>query len=256
MARALRQTPRDRQRDAMKLEPHQDGPGGLKGQDRDIKQNLDDTNRDLDQIRLRDRSLSAGASPSCRRRVPGRALHRPAHPPGHPGHARRRDHRRGTSSCSWAWCRAATATSTRLERSEGNVPLLGTVPDLKSADAGARVHAALSVHHLRNILQLQFERSAGGKVFTITSAAAGDGRPAGHRAGDVLRATGRRTLIVDADLLGRTHPAARNGRNLGAVRRRPSDKVNGDIHATKIPSLWAMPAGRVQALCPSPAPGS
>ena len=46
-----------------------------------------------------------------------------------------------------------------LERSEGEVPLLGTVPDLKTADSEHESMAALSIHHLRNLLQLQFERS-------------------------------------------------------------------------------------------------
>ena len=29
-----------------------------------------------------------------------------------------------------------------------------------------------------------------------------------------------------------------------------ADKLNGDIHATKVPNLWAMPAGVVQGFVP------
>jgi len=139
-----------------------------------------------------------------------------------------------------------------LERAEGSVPLLGTVPDLRLADAEHESMAALSVHHLRNILQLQFERSPGGKVFTITSASAGDGKTSIAVALAMsFAATGRRTLVVDTDLVGRGLTRQLEMAGLpglcDAVR---ADRLNGDIHPTKVPSLWAMPAGVVQGFVP------
>src|SRR5690606_21435871 len=63
------------------------------------------------------------------------------------------------------------------EFSRGPVQLLGSLPNLNSADAEENEIAALSVHHLRNLLLIQDGPKAGrGRVIAITSAAAGDGK--------------------------------------------------------------------------------
>jgi Mrp family chromosome partitioning ATPase/uncharacterized protein involved in exopolysaccharide biosynthesis len=238
--------------DAMKLERTKTAMASIKDHIGEVKLNLDDTTRTLDQIRFENRSLSAGrvsilqrgdypVEPSTDRRIPLAILGLLTG---------------GAMGVGIILLGGVVQGGYRyiddLERSEASVPLLGTVPDLKSADPEHESMAALSVHHLRNILQLQFERSPGGKVFTITSAAAGDGKTSLAIALAMsFAATGRRTLIVDADLVGRglTRQLEMAGISglCDAVR---ADKINGDIHPTKVPSLWAMPAGVVQGFVP------
>jgi capsular exopolysaccharide synthesis family protein len=240
--------------EAMKLEHTKTALASLKDHIAELKQNLDDTTRTLDQIKFENRagSLSAGRvsilqrgdlpiEPSTDRRIPLAIL----------GLLAGAGIGVGIVLLSGV-VNGGYRYIDELERSEGNVPLLGTVPDLKSADPEHESMAALSVHHLRNILQLQFERTPGGKVFTITSAAAGDGKTSLALAlGMSFAATGKRTIIVDTDLVGRGMTRQLEMAGIAglcdAVR---ANKINGDIHTTKIASLWAMPAGVVQGFVP------
>jgi capsular exopolysaccharide synthesis family protein len=105
--------------------------------------------------------------------------------------------------------------------------------------------AALSVHHLRNMLQLQFDTQPGGKVYTVTSASAGDGKTSLAIALAMsFAATGRRTIIVDTDLVGRglTRQLELQGQT-GLVEALHKDKLNGEIKETKVASMWALPSG-------------
>lgn len=140
-----------------------------------------------------------------------------------------------------------------VERAEGAaVPLLGTVPDLSDGGVEQEQMAALSVHHLRNMLQLQFDRVPGGKVYTITSSAAGDGKTSLSIALAMsFAATGRRTIIVDTDLVGRglTRQLDLSGQS-GLCEALRKDKLNGEVKETKIQSLWAIPSGDVSGFVP------
>jgi polysaccharide biosynthesis transport protein len=238
--------------EAMELERAKTAFATFKDRIADAKQNLDETTRALDQIHTENRTLSAGhvsilqkgdlpLEPSTDRR---KALAFAGALGG------------GVLGVGVVLLMGMVRGGFRhiddLERAESTVPLLGSVPDLKSADAEHESMAALSVHHLRNILQLQFERSAGGKVFAITSAAAGDGKTSLSIALAMsFAATGRRTLIVDTDLVGRglTRQLEMAGMP-GLCDALRADKINGDIHATKVASLSAMPAGIVQGFIP------
>ncbi len=140
-----------------------------------------------------------------------------------------------------------------VERLEGAaVPLLGTVPDLTDGGAEQEQMAALSVHHLRNMLQLQFDGVPGGKVFTVTSSSAGDGKTSLSIALAMsFAATGRRTIIVDTDLVGRglTRQLDMNGQ-VGLCEALRKERLNGEIKETKIQSLWALPSGDVKDFVP------
>ena len=140
-----------------------------------------------------------------------------------------------------------------VEREEGAaVPLLGTVPDLSDGGVEQEQMAALSVHHLRNMLQLQFDRVPGGKVYTITSSSAGDGKTSLSIALAMsFAATGRRTIIVDTDLVGRglTRQLDLGGQS-GLCEALRKDKLNGEVKEPKIHSLWALPSGNVTDFVP------
>jgi capsular exopolysaccharide synthesis family protein len=139
-----------------------------------------------------------------------------------------------------------------VEREDAAVPLLGTIPDLADGGVEQEQMAALSVHHLRNMLQLQFEAQPGGKVYTITSASSGDGKTSLAIALAMsFAATGRRTIIVDTDLVGRglTRQLELQGQT-GLCEALQHDKLNGEVKETKVQSLWALPSGVLGSFVP------
>jgi len=132
-----------------------------------------------------------------------------------------------------------------VEEVDGMIPLLGTLPDFSSGDPEQRDLAALSVHHLRNALQIGSGRSTG-SVLTVTSAAAGDGKTSLVMAlGTSYAAAGQRTCLVDADLIGRgLTRELRYGDRDGFIQAVASGDTEPAISTTPVSSLWAVPAGR------------
>jgi Mrp family chromosome partitioning ATPase/uncharacterized protein involved in exopolysaccharide biosynthesis len=132
-----------------------------------------------------------------------------------------------------------------VEEVDGIIPLLGTLPDFSSGDPEQRDLAALSVHHLRNALQIGNGRSAG-SVLTVTSAAAGDGKTSLVMAlGTSYAAAGQRTCLVDADLIGRgLTRELRYGDRDGFIQAVVSGDTEPTVSTTPVSSLWVVPAGR------------
>ncbi len=139
-----------------------------------------------------------------------------------------------------------------LERPTRKTPLLGTLPDLDTDDPEQEEMAALSVHQIRNVLELQHTRAPGGRVFTITSATAGEGKTSLSLAlGMSFAAAGQRTLIVDADLIGRGITKQLNLSEKGGIREFLDDApVEETTHPTPVASLFAMPTGSVKQFEP------
>jgi len=134
-----------------------------------------------------------------------------------------------------------------LERSPLEAPLLGTLPDLTSRHPEHDEMAALSVHHVRNMLQSQARGDARrAQVFTITSAAAGDGKTSLTLAlGMSFALSGKRTVLVDGDLVGRglsREMGLEDVRGLSDVVRDGS--LDGEAQASSVANLWSLPAGR------------
>lgn len=133
-----------------------------------------------------------------------------------------------------------------LETTATYAPLLGIIPDLTGDDGEQDKQAALSVHHIRNTMQLQTE---GGppdqaRVFTITSATSGDGKTHLSLAlGLSFAMAGRRTLLIDADLIGRALTSQLGLDNApGLSEAVHAESLNGEVHAARH-NLWAIPAG-------------
>ncbi len=127
---------------------------------------------------------------------------------------------------------------------DGVAPLLGTLPDLSGGDIESDELAALSVHHLRNVLQLR-EGKKDRLVYTITSATSGDGKTSLTLAlGMSFAVSGRKTLLLDSDLVGRglTHELGLDGVS-GLCQAIDSGVLNGEVHETRVDNLWALPAG-------------
>ena len=132
-------------------------------------------------------------------------------------------------------------------------PLLGIIPELSESNSDQDEQAALSVHHLRNTLQLQTDGGPPGRarIYTVTSGAAGDGKT--HLAlalGLSFAMAGRRTLLIDADLVGRALSSQLGMRGAeGLSEAIEAEALNGEIHAVKA-NLWLLPAGSRSAFQP------
>ncbi|MCA9298946.1 MAG: CpsD/CapB family tyrosine-protein kinase, partial [Phycisphaerales bacterium] len=135
----------------------------------------------------------------------------------------------------------------------GSVNLIGTLPDLSAGGMEEDEMAALSVHHLRNQLQLETRSQPGrGRVLTITSASSGDGKTSLCLSlGMSFAVAGKRTIIVDADLVGRGMTAQLGLRQAeGLVQVVERHAVNGEVTSTPFKGLDVLPAGfgeRVEA---------
>jgi len=144
-----------------------------------------------------------------------------------------------------------------LDSAEVPVSLLGTVPDLSGDDLDHESMAALSVHHLRNMLEVQTGgRLAEGRVFTITSASAGDGKTSVAIALAMsFAASGSRTVLVDADLVGRGSTKQLNlssskGVCEATMHGATNGTAHGEVQETMTSRLWALPAGQVHGVVP------
>lgn len=124
------------------------------------------------------------------------------------------------------------------------VPLLGTIPDLRSHDPEHDEMAALSVHHLRNMLQHSGPPGPRA-VHAITSGSAGDGKTSLALAlGMSYAVSGQRTVMLDADLVGRRLSRLLGlSRNPGLTELVGRDTLNGEVHSTSWNNLWVIPAG-------------
>jgi Mrp family chromosome partitioning ATPase len=89
-------------------------------------------------------------------------------------------------------------------RTSGRVALLGVLPSLPDdlSDPEQAAIASHCVHQIRTLLQIN-ARGGPGKVFAITSPAAGTGKTSLTLSlGISFAATGARTLIIDCDMMG------------------------------------------------------
>ncbi len=123
--------------------------------------------------------------------------------------------------------------------------VLGILPELGEQDADADEQAALSVHHIRNTLQLQMRAEPGrGRAIAVTSPMSGDGKTHLSLAlGLSFAVTGERTLIIDADLVGRSLSSELNLADAkGFSEALRAETLNGEVHAVR-PNLWVIPAG-------------
>ncbi len=133
-----------------------------------------------------------------------------------------------------------------VEANLAHAPLLGTLPELSSGEGEHDELAANSVHHLRNMLALS-PAGAGADctVYTITSAAPGDGKTSAAMAlGMSFGAAGRRTLLIDADIYGRGLTKSMGMRGMpGLTDAALASKINGELRQTEFHNVWALPAG-------------
>jgi Mrp family chromosome partitioning ATPase/uncharacterized protein involved in exopolysaccharide biosynthesis len=140
-----------------------------------------------------------------------------------------------------------------LEDTATPAMLLGTVPQLQVGDEELEAQAQLSIHHLRHMLQAHAGAGERSRAISITSAASGDGKTSiAYALGVSFAANGDRTIIVDADLVGSGLTRRLGLAGAGGLREASRrEELNGEVHATGIENLWALPVGADDRLDPA-----
>ncbi|MBC7782237.1 MAG: AAA family ATPase [Burkholderiales bacterium] len=134
--------------------------------------------------------------------------------------------------------------------SMSGIPLLGILPNLpdRLSDPAQASIAAHCVHQIRTMLQLNAMRE-GSTVFSVTSASSGDGKTSLSLAlGLSFAASGSRTLLIDADLvgggltsrLGNTSP-------FGIVDALAGVNLDDCVQGTDVADLSILPIGSAQS---------
>lgn len=129
---------------------------------------------------------------------------------------------------------------------------LGVLPELSSTDELQQEQARVGVHQIRNLLASTVRGKEGGRVLCITSAMPGDGKTSLVMAlGLSFASGGDRTLVIDADLIGRGLSRTLSLTNRPGLRdlledRRPIEEAL----STCYPGLQAIPSGSVTDFAP------
>ncbi len=127
-------------------------------------------------------------------------------------------------------------------------PLVGVIPKLNQRDSESLKFAALAVHHVRNTLMLHHpSRSSRARVFTVTSASAGDGKTNLARAlGRSFAESGYQTLLVDADFVGHGMTTDQGLEGEAGLCEAVLADHAGEVEPVSggVDKLWILPAGR------------
>jgi capsular exopolysaccharide synthesis family protein len=141
-----------------------------------------------------------------------------------------------------------------LDEATRNVFVYGAVPELDAADAESKELVASSVHQVRSVIDARLlGTSKEALVHAITSAGAGEGKSTiSIRLAKSFAATGRRTLLIDADMIGRRLSAEFGQINSGGFADAVTARGSADqtVHETPVRDLSFMPCGRIDRVEP------
>lgn len=143
--------------------------------------------------------------------------------------------------------------SKELHSPVGVAPLLAAIPDLRRLSDDDEPMAALSVHHLRSMLDARSSHlGLKGDSYAVTSPTSGDGKTnlAASLAAS-FAATGRRVVAVDMDLLGRGLTTQMGFGDHAGLQEALDGRPIGDcVHQTRTDNLWVLPIGVLANLAP------
>ncbi|MGC4031234.1 MAG: AAA family ATPase [Tepidisphaeraceae bacterium] len=135
-------------------------------------------------------------------------------------------------------------------QSMAGIPLLGILPNLpdRLSDPAQASIAAHCVHQIRTMLQLNSMREHS-TAFAITSASSGDGKTSLSLAlGLSFAASGSRTLLIDADLIGGgLSSRLGNETAVGIVDALAGVGLEECVQPTDVADLSLLPIGNAQA---------
>lgn len=129
--------------------------------------------------------------------------------------------------------------------------VISLIPDISVNCPEIDELAGLGVHQLRNLLELQRKTDQHG-VYTITSPGRREGKTSLVLAlGASFATTGRKTLIIDADVMRSGLTTELHMENLPGLCEAIGPVNNGgEIHETNNENLWALPVGMVSSFDP------
>lgn len=129
--------------------------------------------------------------------------------------------------------------------------VISLIPDISVNSHEIDELAGLGVHQLRNLLELQREADQHG-VYTITSPGRREGKTSLVLAlGASFATTGRKTLIIDADVTRSGLTRELQMENLPGLCEAIGPVNNGgEIHETNNENLWALPVGMARNFDP------
>lgn len=141
-----------------------------------------------------------------------------------------------------------------LDDTTRNVFVFGAVPELDAADPESRELVAASVHQVRSVIDARLlGTSDRALVHAVTSAGAAEGKSTiALRLARSFAATGRKTLLIDGDMIGRRLSAEFHLLGEGGF----ADAVTGaagagnTVHETGMQDLFLMPCGRTDLVDP------
>jgi Mrp family chromosome partitioning ATPase/uncharacterized protein involved in exopolysaccharide biosynthesis len=132
-----------------------------------------------------------------------------------------------------------------LEDESASPPVLGLVPWVEGGRIEADEAAQAGIHQIRSLLE-STPHSGNARVIVVTSASAAEGKStlAAALAASMAR-SGRHTLLIDADLIGRGVTSRLSARQLSGLSDRIASKHdNGQIHEVEgRENMDLMPAG-------------
>ncbi len=131
-------------------------------------------------------------------------------------------------------------------------PRLGVLPELAAGDEHQQEQVRVGVHQIRNLLANSVESREGGRVLCVTSAMPADGKTSLVMAlGLSFASSGERTLVIDADLVGRGLTRTLNLANRAGLRELlEKSRTLDEALSTCYPGLQAIPAGSVADFAP------
>ncbi len=142
-----------------------------------------------------------------------------------------------------------------LDEATRNVFVYGAVPELDAGDPESRELVAASIHQVRSVIDAKLlGTSSEALVHAITSAGAGEGKSTiSLRLAKSFAATGRRTLLIDADMIGRRLSAEFGQLKHGGFADAVTAGGGNDqtVHETPIRDLSFMPCGRTDRVEPA-----
>lgn len=138
-----------------------------------------------------------------------------------------------------------------LQAIDPSAQVISLIPDISADCDEVDELAALGVHQLRNLLELQCD-SSGHSVYTITSPGRREGKTSLVLAlGASFAMAGRRTLIIDADVTraGLSRELEMVGLP-GLCEAIGPESRGGEIHQTDNANLWTLPVGALRDFDP------
>ncbi len=141
-----------------------------------------------------------------------------------------------------------------LEEATRNVFVLGAVPELDPTSLESRELVAASIHQVRSVIDARLlGTSDRASVHVVTSAGASEGKSTiALRLAKSFAATGRKTLLIDSDMIGRRLSSEFSLLDVPgfADAVTAASDAGQTVHDTPVRDLYMMPCGRTDRVEP------